>query len=120
MIIDDDPATRRLFGGLLTHAGFEVIYAKDGNDGREMARRLHPDLILCDLKMPIMGGMEVVSRLKTEPNSPAADIPIALLTNQDLSIESQKAAKELGVVDYIQKGVDNQEFIERVKKIFGT
>jgi CheY-like chemotaxis protein len=117
LIADDDPTTRKLFGSLLARAGFEVIYAKDGNDARETVRRFPPDLILLDLNMPIMDGWEVATRLKTEPNSVSTNIPIAFLTNEDLSLEAQKIAKELGVVDYIQKGVSNEEFIERVKKI---
>jgi len=82
-----------------------------------MATRLQPDLILLDLNMPIMDGWEVATRLKTEPGSTAKNIPIAFLTNEDLSVEAQKAAKELGVADYIQKGASNEEFIERVKNL---
>ncbi|MDO8303929.1 MAG: response regulator [Sedimentisphaerales bacterium] len=117
LIADDDPTTRMLFGSLLARAGYEVLYAKDGNDAREMARRLQPDLILLDLNMPIMDGMEVATRLKTEPKSVNINTPIAFLTNEDLGIEAQKMIKELGVADYIQKGVSNEEFIARVKKL---
>ncbi len=117
LIVDDDPTTRMLFGALLARAGYEVLYAKDGNDGREMARRLLPDLILLDLNMPIMDGWETADRLKNEPDSTTKQIPIAFLSSEDLSIEAQKAAKELGVVDYLQKGMSNEDFIARVKKI---
>lgn len=119
LLVDDDPTTRRLFGSLLGRAGFEVLYAKDGNEGREMARRFLPDLVLLDYNMPVMDGMEVAQRLKHEPGSPNVNTPIAFLTNEDISIEAQKMLKEIGVEDYIQKGVDNKEFIERVKKILG-
>jgi len=117
LIVDDDSATRILFGSLLSRGGFEVLYAKDGNEGREMARRFLPDLILLDYNMPIMDGLETAQRLKTEPGSLNVNTPIALLTNEDLSLEAQKMIKELGVIDYIQKGVDNDEFIKRVKNI---
>jgi CheY-like chemotaxis protein len=106
-----------LFGALLARAGYEVLYAKDGNDGREMARRTLPDLILLDLNMPIMDGWETANRLKNEPDATTKNIPIAFLSSEDLSIEAQKAAKELGVVDYLQKGMSNEDFIARVKKI---
>ncbi len=117
LVVDDDPTTRRLFGSLLARAGYEVIYGKDGNDGREMARRFQPDLILLDLNMPVMDGWETANRLKNEPDSITKKIPIVFLSSEDLSIEAQKAAKEMGVVDYMQKGVSNEEFIERVKKV---
>lgn len=120
LIVDDDPTTRRLFGSLLSRAGLEVLYGKDGNEGREMARRLLPDLILLDYNMPIMNGVETADRLKSDPNPIVAKIPIALLTNEDLSIEDQKALKDMGVVDYMQKGLTNEEFVERVKKLLET
>jgi len=120
LIADDDPTTRKLFGALLARAGFEVWYAKDGAEAREMARRLQPDLILLDLNMPVMDGWQTAERLKNEPHSVTVNIPIVFLTNEDLSIEGQKLVKEYGVLDYIQKGVGNEEFILRVKKVLET
>jgi CheY-like chemotaxis protein len=102
LIIDDDAVMRRLFGGLLSNAGYEVIYAKNGEEGRETARRLHPDLILMDINMPGEDGLKTANRLKNEP-SPATDIPIVFLTNDDLPIEMLKWMKEFGITDYIHK-----------------
>jgi DNA-binding response OmpR family regulator len=117
LIIDDDPTTRRLFGSLLGSAGYEVIYAGTGELGREMARRFHPDLILLDINMPGDDGFKTADSIKNEPGSPASDVPITFLTNADLSIEAQHWMKDVGVTNYIQKGVSNEEFIARVKKI---
>ena len=120
LIIDDDAVIRRLYGSLLDRAGYEVLYAENGDQGREMARRLHPDLILLDINMPGTDGYKTANSIKKEPSSPAADIPIVFLTNADLPIETLNWMKEFGVMDYIHKGVGNQEFIERVKNIFTT
>ena len=121
LIIDNDETIRRLFGSLLGTAGYEVMYAKDGEIGREMARRLHPDLILLDINIPGGDdGFKIANRIKNEPGSPASDIPIVLFTNSDLSIEAQKWMTEFGIMDYIQKGITNDEFVERIKKIFDT
>ena len=120
LLIDDDDVMRRLFGGLLGKVGYEVIYAKNGEEGRETARRLHPDLILMDMNMPGEGGLKTADRLKNEPGSPAADIPIVFLTNEDLSIEAINWMKEFGVTDYIHKSASNEDFIERVKKVLDT
>jgi len=117
LIVDNDAATRKLFGALLSRVGFEVFYAKDGNEGHEMAEKLIPDLILLDINMPIMDGWATATKLKSGFNSIIVEIPIAFLTNEDLSLEDQASAKEIGVIDYIQKGASNEEFIERVKKI---
>lgn len=117
LIIDDDPTSRRLFGSLLGSAGYEVIYAGSGDLGREMARRFHPDLVLLDINMPGSDGIKTADLIRNEPGSPAADVPIAFLTNADLSLEAENWMKGVGVTNYIQKGVSNDEFIVRVKKI---
>jgi len=116
LIIDDDVLNRRLFGGLLSGAGYEVLYAPDANQGRELARRFQPDLILMDKEMPGVDGIKASGTLKNEAET--AHIPIVLFTNADLSIEAEKWMKEFLIIDYIQKGVGNKEFIERIKKIF--
>ncbi|MFA5359060.1 MAG: response regulator [Patescibacteria group bacterium] len=115
LIIDDDEVMRRLYGSLAAKIGYEVIYSPDAIQGRELARRFQPDLILMDMNMPIEDGLTASNRLKKEKET--AHIPIVLLTNADLSIEAEKWIKELLIDDYIQKGVSNEEFIERIKKI---
>lgn len=115
LIIDDDEVMRRLYGSLVAKAGYEVIYAPDAIQGRELARRFRPDLILMDINMPVQNGLTASSRLKTEKAT--ANIPIVLLTNEDLSLEAEKWMKEIAIEDYIQKGITNEEFTERIKKI---
>lgn len=115
LIIDDDESMRRLYGSLLAKTGYEVIYSPDAIQGRELARRFHPTLILMDMYMPGEDGIKASNRLRNEPET--ADIPIVLLTNADLSIEAEKWMKEESINDYIQKGVTNEEFIKRVKNI---
>ncbi len=119
LIIDNDEVTRRLFGSLLGSSDYEVMYANNGEIGREMARRFHPELILLDINMPGgEDGFKTANRIKNEPGSPAFDIPIVLFTSSDLSIEAQKWMVEVGIMDYIQKGVSNDEFIKRINNIF--
>jgi len=65
LIIDDDETMRRFFGSLLGNAGYEVIYAENGDKGREIARRLHPDLILLDINMPGTDGYKTANSIKT-------------------------------------------------------
>lgn len=115
LIIDDDDVMRRLYGSLAAKIGYEVIYSPDAIQGRELARRFQPDLILMDMNMPIEDGMTASRRLKNEKET--AHIPIVLLTNADLSIEAEKWVKEISIDDYIQKGISNEEFVERIKKI---
>lgn len=104
LMIDDDAIIRRLFGGRLVTLGYEVIYANDGNEGRETARRLHPDLILMDERMPIMSGTEAAGRIKDEKET--KDIPIILFTNEDFSLEAEKMAKDTCIDAYVHKSAD--------------
>ena len=115
LIIDDDAMLRRLFGGKLASAGFEPLYAQNGDEGREIARRLQPNLILLDIRMPGNDGYVIARRLKEEPKT--KHIPIIFLTNEDLSAEAEKAVKELWVVDYIHKSIDLNMLVARIKKV---
>lgn len=118
LLVDDDPLMRRLFGGKLVDEGFEVIYANNGNEGRETARRLHPDLILLDYMMPVMDGMEAAKRMKEEKET--ADIPIIMLTNADLSLEAQKVLKELWVKAYVHKSADFTILMKHIHEVLGA
>lgn len=117
LFADDDPATQRLFGAKLSSAGFEVLYAKDGNEELEIAKRLQPDLIITDLDMPNTDGIEAIYRLRKDPAT--KDTPIIILTNADLSVTAEKALKEVRGAEYMPKSVNLEEFIERVKKLIG-
>jgi len=115
LLIDDDEALRRLFGGYLEKVGFQIIYSDNGEDGREIARRLQPDIILLDLTLPKMDGYEVSSRLKKEEMT--KNIPLVILTNADISQEAEKFFKERGIADYIHKSIQADELVARVRKV---
>ena len=117
---DDDQIMRRIIGGELARHGFGVIYASDGNEAREMARRLMPELVMLDYRMPIFDGLKVTSYLKSE--EPTKNLPVILLTNEDVSIEAQKFWKELGLDAYIHKSASFEELyglVCRVLKSYG-
>lgn len=115
LIIDDDEVMRRLYGSLIAKIGYDVIYSPDAIQGRELARRFQPNLILMDMDMPVEDGLTASNRLKKEKET--SHIPIILLTNADISLEAEKWMKEASIDDYIQKGISNEDFIERIKKI---
>jgi response regulator RpfG family c-di-GMP phosphodiesterase len=66
------------------------------------------------MRMPGIDGMELAQRLKNEKET--AHIPIVMLTSNDLSPEAENLMKESWIVDYIQKGIELKEFVERIKK----
>ena len=104
-----------MFGAKLSKAGFQILYASDGATGREMARRFRPSLVLLDIRMPGQDGFATAKLLRQEKRT--QDIPLAFLTNEDLSMEGENWAKELWVQDYIHKSTDLDEVVKRVKTI---
>jgi len=119
LLVDDDPVMLQLFGGQFVTKGFEVLYAHDGAEGWEMARKLKPELILLDYRMPGMDGMETAQHLK-EATSEVKDIPVAMLTSEDFSPDAIRALKEMGVEEYIHKSLPFEEIMVRVKKMLSA
>jgi CheY-like chemotaxis protein len=115
LLVDDDVEIMRLISAQLAAVGYEIIQAHDGNEGREMARRFQPDLILMDVRMPVMDGYKTLIYMKHEEVT--KNIPVIFLTNEDFSIEGQKAAKEIGAEGYLPKSGRKEDLLEKVKEV---
>lgn len=100
LVIEDSPTQALHIKNLLEREGVNVVVANDGRMGVEMARQLHPDLIILDVQMPDIDGFQVCQRLKTINET--EPIPIIMLTRHD---DRQNALLGLksGAVDYIPK-----------------
>jgi CheY-like chemotaxis protein len=112
--IEDTPGIRRLIRMTLEYDGFEVIEAEDGQQGLELARGRKPDLILMDICMPGISGLEACQRLQAEPAT--AHIPIVMLAAADRS-DSMQAAFEVGAKAYFSKPFQPLALIEMVHKV---
>jgi CheY-like chemotaxis protein len=112
---DDDEMIRQIIGGMMAKRGYEVVYAEDGNQARDVARRLQPELVLLDYRMPIFDGLTTAKYLKSEEQT--KHIPIILVTNEDLSVEGQKMWSEHGFDAYIHKSADPEEFFKKVEEV---
>jgi two-component system sensor histidine kinase/response regulator len=111
LIIDDQVRNLQLIGSVLTRAGYEVIRASSGEAAFAMLAKNTPDLILLDMCMPGMNGMEVCSKLKAKVCW--ADIPIIFLSSAD-DKNLIVAALECGGVDYVTKPFSKAELLCRV------
>jgi len=112
LIIDDQEQNLQIIGTLLTKTGYQVIRASSGPEAFELLAASTPDLILLDMLMPGMNGIEVCSRL--QKNACWAEFPIIFLTAADdkkLIVE----ALECGGVDYITKPFNKAELLSRVR-----
>ncbi len=100
LVVDDDPYLRRACEISLRQHGYAVLVAADGEEALQKARENLPDLILLDLLMPKMPGMEVLQALKAGHDT--SQIPVIILSNSSTGPQLEKA-KELGALDFIVK-----------------
>jgi two-component system, OmpR family, response regulator len=111
LIVDDDPHIRQLLAFALGKAGWETIEAGDGEEGLALATARKPDLVILDINMPKMDGLEVCRRLRSE-----GDIPILFLSSRDDEID-RVLGIELGADDYVVKPFSPREVVARVTAI---
>ena len=95
LVVDDDPSIRELIGALLAPESFDVRFAEDGAEAVERARAEQPDLIILDIMMPMMDGLEACRQLKADPVT--GGIPVLMLTARtgfDDRVEAEDAKAE--------------------------
>jgi two-component system phosphate regulon response regulator PhoB len=115
LIVDDDPDIQRLVSYNLSQAGFQVTTASSGRTALETVQKHPPDLIILDIMMPDIDGMEVCRTLRQRENS--RRIPIIMLTARSEEID-RVVGFELGADDYVMKPFSPRELVLRVKSIF--
>ncbi|MGA2441680.1 MAG: response regulator transcription factor [Tepidisphaeraceae bacterium] len=114
LVVEDERDFARLVGRTLEQEGFDVILATDGTTGLRLAREQRPDLIVLDLTMPDVDGLEVCKVLRSEPRS--AHMPILVLSAR-ASAADRVLGLELGADDYLIKPFVSQELTARVRAI---
>ena len=100
LVIEDSPTQAQQLDVILAARGLQVIIADDGLKGLRMVDERHPDLIVLDVNLPTMDGLQVCKRLKRDPNT--AHIPIVMLTAAD-SASATVQGLNVGADDYIPK-----------------
>lgn len=111
LIIEDDEGILRVLRRALGYEGYQVETALEGESGLALARDWRPDLIILDLMLPGMDGLEVTQRLRTEGN-----IPILMLTAKD-TINDRVHGLDAGADDYMTKPFDLDELLARVRAL---
>jgi DNA-binding response OmpR family regulator len=111
LVIDDDPVILKLLRVNFELEGFTVITANDGREGVERAKTDRPDVVISDIMMPTMNGLELVSTLRSDPAT--ADLPVLLLSAKAQMVDVQRGF-ELGADDYVTKPFDPIELIDKV------
>ncbi|HTI43005.1 MAG TPA: response regulator transcription factor [Vicinamibacterales bacterium] len=111
LVVDDEPSIAQIAGDYLRHGGFGVITATNGVEALALARAQRPDLIVLDLGLPRMDGIEVARTLRREGN-----VPIIMLTAR-IEESDRLAGLELGADDYMTKPFSPRELVARVKSV---
>ena len=114
LVIDDEPDAVELVEFNLKQAGFEVITAADGAEALRQGRSHLPDLVVLDLMLPEIDGLEVCKLLRHDPTTAA--IPIVMVTAKAAEVD-RILGLELGADDYVTKPFSPRELVLRIKKI---
>jgi len=117
LIIDDEPDVLLLCRLNLQQHGREIFEASDGSRALELARELHPDLIVLDLMLPGMNGYEVLETLKRD--AATSDIPVLVLTAKSLRADRERS-HELGASGFLTKPFLPSELCEMVDSLIPT
>jgi signal transduction histidine kinase len=107
LVIDDDPVVRQSIAVFLEESGYIVTQATDGREGLEAFRREHPDIILVDLRMPNVDGMEVIATVNAE----SPDTPLVVVSATGVLADAVEAVRK-GAWDYVTKPIEDMAVLE--------
>lgn len=114
LVVDDEENIQELIRLGLRYEGFQVESAADGLEGISAAQRLNPDLVILDLMLPGIDGLEVCRRLRANPTT--QDVPILMLTAKD-EVRDRVTGLDTGADDYLTKPFEFDELVARVRAI---
>ena len=117
LLVEDDPMNRDMLSRRLLRRKFEVLLAEDGEAAVEMARNESPELILMDISLPKMDGLEATRILKDSPDT--ASVPIIALTAHAMASDRERAL-EAGCDDYDTKPIELSRLLEKIDALLGN
>jgi CheY-like chemotaxis protein len=115
LIVEDEEATRETWTEFFEGSGYGVLQAGDGQTALDLARSEHPNIVLLDLRLPVLDGYQVCQRLKSDPAT--SQIPIIMITAFLTGANDTVRGIEYGADDYLNKPVDLDVLAARVKMI---
>ncbi len=114
VIADDDPNVGRLMSYRLERMGMEVHVTVDGGEAHDLIARLRPDVVVLDVMMPVMNGLEVLRLMRQDPST--SGIPAILLSARS-SENDLKKGEQLGASDYMAKPFSPEELARRINAL---
>ena len=116
LVVEDNERNLKLLRDLLEYEGYDVRVARTGEDAVTLAVKDPPDLVLMDLQLPGIDGMEALHRLRENPRT--ADIPVVAVTAQAMKQDRERAL-EAGFNGYIEKPISVRAFPDQVRGFLG-
>ncbi len=113
LIVEDNELNMKLFHDLLEAQGYATLQTKDGREALQLAREHRPDLVLMDIQLPEVSGLEVTKWIKEDEN--LRDIPVIAVTAFAMKGDEEKI-RQGGCEAYIAKPISVSEFLETVRK----
>ena len=118
LLVDDDPLMVRMYEKKLTNDGFSVTTAGNGKEALEKLNVEIPDLMLLDIMMPDINGLEVLTRVKAATKT--KNLPVIMLTNVGGGDEDAEKGLELGAVAYLTKATNRPaDIVAKIKEVLG-
>jgi CheY-like chemotaxis protein len=114
LVVDDDKTTRKLISLYLKAKGYEVVTAENGLDAMEKLGTENINLVVTDMNMPYMDGIELTKNLRADDNW--KDLPIVMVTTE-ADDDERKKAYDTGVDDYLVKPANAEQISDSIKKI---
>ena len=116
LLVEDNEFNRKIIRDLLAHYPYDLMEAHDGEAGIEAARREKPNLIIMDVQLPKMSGLDATRQIRAEPE--IAKIPIIVVTSFALSGDDKKAM-DAGASAYLAKPYSPRQLLEAIQKWLG-
>lgn len=113
LVIEDNEQNLYLMTFILEKHGYEVIQARDGREGIELARQLIPMMILLDIQLPVMDGYAVARELRSNPA--LANVPIVAVTSYAMAGDRERVLKA-GCTGYIEKPINPETFVAEIEE----
>ena len=115
LVVDDEPEILGVFTLILNAAGYDVLTASTGQHGLQLAREKRPDLVLLDVMLPDLNGMEVCKQIKSDPD--LRDVFVVLISGGATNAAHKVEGLESGADDYMVKPLDSEELLARIRTI---
>lgn len=112
LLVEDAPFLRYAFSRLLRMQGYDVKEANDGQEALDCLADFSPHLVLTDLMMPVMGGVELISHIRANPAT--SHLPVVAIT-ADATDQAEQLARKAGAVDVITKPIDLPSLLDRLR-----